>query len=402
MIKRTALILILPLFFLACGFPPYNEDLSLAILTAEKMLDLGAETRQIGPLPIGRYEFEGTDYYFLPNKGTGSGPEDFMSGFIVRADERDIRLYYVRYEGKEAVDNEDIFTVYGWWWMGMINEDSHKLNYQVETLKGSSTGAIGPPYPIIADYYLSFPRYNANNYQDNRLLSLRFEEAAKYIDDVDDRQLRDAFFPPLPNPQITSGPSTIVGSSIYPFDDWPPATDVHYFLCKIDGSATYDEIEAPTDLVSGINYGAAAPIPARINMPLTLPSDLENAFYYHHRGSGLSYVSTYSAVERKYKNYYWHDSGLIKPMVKMERRIDALLSNGDLLSFENNRCYIHNSEGEQVSSFVLGGLHFAFEMFLFSEYAVFFTVPLWSQEWDREELYFRVYALPTNKLRELR
>jgi len=41
-------------------------------------------------------------------------------------------------------------------------------------------------------------------------------------------------------------------------------------------------------------------------------------------------------------------------------------------------------------------------MFLVSgEHAVFFTMPLWSQEWDREELYFRVYALPTNKLREL-
>ena len=396
MIKRTALVLILPLFLLACGFPPYNEDLSLAVLTAEKMVDLGAETRQIGPLPISRYEFEGTDFYFVPNKGNGFGPEDFMSGFIVRADERDIRLLYIRYEGKDAVDNEDLFAVYGWWWgMDMINEDPRKLNYRVETLKGSNPYPAGPPsYPIIADYYLSFARYNANNYQDNRLLSLRFEEAAKYINEADNRQLNMN----LP----TSGPSTIVGSSIYPFDDWPPATDVHYFLCKIDGSGTYDEIEAPTDLASGINYGAAAPIPARINMPLTLPSDLENAFYYHHTASGRSYVSTYSAVERKYKNYYWHDSGLIKPMVKMERRIDALLSNGDLLSFENNRCYIYNSEGEQVSDFVLGGLHFVFEMFLFSEYAVFFTVPLWSQEWDQEELYFRVYALPTNKLRELR
>ena len=392
MIKRTALVLILPWFLLTCGFPPYNEDLSLAILTAEKMVDLGAETRQIGPLPVGRYEFEGTDYYFLPNKGTGSGPEDFMSGFIVRADERDIRLYYVRYEGKDAVDNEDIFTVYGWWWMDMSNEDSHKLNYQVETLKGSSTGAIGPPYPINGDYYLSFTRYNANNYQDNRLLLVRFEEGVGYINVVDDQQLSSNLLP--------SGPATIVGSSIYPFADWPPATDYHYFLRKIDGSGTYDEIEATTDLSSGIS--GAALIPTRTDMLLTLPPDLENAFYYHHPASGRSYVSTYSAVERKYKNYSWHDSGLIKPMVKMERRIDALLSNGDLLSFENNRCYIYNSEGEQVSDFVLGGLHFAFEMFLFSEYAVFFTVPLWSQEWDQEELYFRVYALPTNKLRELR
>lgn len=393
MIKRTALVLILPLFLFNCGFPPYNEDLSLAMLTAEKMADLGAESRQIGPLPIGRYEFEGSDYYFLPNKGTGSGPEDFMSGFIVRAEEREIRLLYVRYEGKN-VDNENIFGVYAWWWgMDMINNNPRKLNYRVETLKGSSTGAVGPPYPIIADYFLSFTRYNADDYQENRLLAMRFEEAAKYLNVADDR--------PLSSNLPTSGAATIVGSSIFPFDDWPPATDLHYFLCKIDGSGTYDEIEAPTDLASGIDYGAAAQIPARINMPLTLPSDLENAFYYHNPASGRSYVSTYSAVERKYKNYYWHDSGLIKPMVEMERRIDALLSNGDLLSFENNRCYIYNSEGKLVSDFVLGGLHFAFEMYLVSEYAVFFTVPLWKQGWGQEELYFRVYALPTKKLREL-
>lgn len=396
MIKRIALILIIPLFLLTCGFPPYNEDLSLAIITAEKMKDLGAESRQVGPLPIGRYEFEGSDYYFVPNKGNGFGPEDFMNGFIVRADERDIRLLYVRYEGKDIIDNEDIFMVYGWWWgMDMINEDPHKLNYRVETLKGSNPSPPGPPYPIIADYYLSFTRYDANNYQDNRLLLVRFDEGAKDINILDERRLRDEFT------SVTSGPSTIVGSSIYPNNVWPPTIDFHYFLCKIDGSGTYDEIEAPTDLTSGVDYGAAAPIPTRINLPLTLPSDLENAFYYHHLVSGRSYVSTYSAVERKYKNYYWHDSGLVKPMVKMDRRIDALLSTGDLLSFDDNRCYIYNSEGEKVSSFVLGGLHFAFEMFLVSEYAVFFTLPLWLQNWNQEELFFRVYALPTSKLREL-
>ncbi len=393
MIKRTALFLILSLILLSCGFPPYNEDLSLAMLTAEKMVDLGAETRQIGPLSIGRYEFEGTDYYFVPNKGNGFGPEDFMSGFIVRADEKEIRLLYARYEGKDA-DNEDIFAVYGWWWeMDMINKDPHKLNYRVETLKGSNPASPSLPYPITADYYLSFIRCDADNYQDNRLLLVGFFEGTKYIDVVDDQQLRSN----LP----TSGPSTIVGSSIYPFADWPPTTDYHYFLCKIDGSGTYDEIEAQTDLVSGVDYSSAAQIPTRTNMTLTLPSNWENAFYYHHRVSGRSYVSAYSAVERKYKNYRWDDSALITPMVKMERRIDVLLSNGDLLSFENNRCYIHNSEGEQVSSFVLGGLHFAFEMFLVSEYAVFFTVPLWFQSRDFEELYFRLYALPTSKLREL-
>ena len=89
----------------------------------------------------------------------------------------------------------------------------------------------------------------------------------------------------------------------------------------------------------------------------------------------------------------------------MTKRIDAVLSSQELLSFENGACTVYDRNGNELYSFPLGGLHFCYEKWTAppGEYRLYFSLPTWiyGYEGSGDQLILSVYSLPTKSLRAL-
>jgi hypothetical protein len=375
--------------FLTCSLPPYDEGLSLGIETARKMADLGAMRVTVGPLWVWDFDFRNRDYYFMPGKGFG--PDDFKSGFIVSVDERSFDVSYVEYMMGPPED----FFYYRGWGSDITNADPNRLNFHAETVKW------GP--------FLSFIRFDANNYDENWYFLLTWPPPFP-----PDWQLTDQHLQPFihGDPEAFGGvvgkEPSIIGSSIWPRPQID-GFDEQVFFCRFDTTGLFAEVIYHTDPGGGIIPPPPPPTPSAIirdDLDFNFPDYFENAFYYRDGFTDISYLSYYSETQRKFKNYRWGPGGpgaALTPLIKMDRRIDAALSNGTLLSFENNRCYVYNSDGEKLYDFLLGGLHFCYEIYFGGIPHVVFTLPAWlGLRNQQDELYFNVYALPTDLLSDLR
>ena len=374
---------------LTCSLPPYDEGLSLGLGTAKKMVEMGAEHVTVGPIRQWYFDFRDREYFFIPNKGISI--EEFKNGFIASVDERFLDLSYVDYYPLPS----DYYEVWFGWGRDITNDDSNKLNFHAETIKW------GP--------FLSFVRFDSRDYRNNQYYRIEWMPG---MFDAPDVLGTYSDTPPVPEGHLRtfihtntfgSDPAknpTIIGSSIFPRPSFDPS-DEQAFLCKFDGSGLFAEVVSDTDPVNGI----MPPWILRDNLDFNFPDDLKNAFYYRNIYTDISYLSYYSETQRKYKNYSWGPGmpANLKPLVKMDRRIDAVLTTGQLLGFQNNRCYVYDEQGNEQFDFLLGGLHFCYEI----EFAplgncVVFTLPAWLSLRDGEdELYFKVYIFPSDRLSEL-
>jgi hypothetical protein len=399
--SRTKLLALLPALIplLTCSLPPYNEGLSLGIETARKMAELGALEVTVGPVWVWDFDFRNREYYFMPNKAIGGlplGPNEFKNGFIVSVDERSFDLSFVEYMGGPP----DNYFFYRGWGEGIDNDDPDTNNYFAETVKGA------------APFLLNFMRYEPKDYRNNQLRVIQYPpnpDWEVHTDFIDPSPPN----PPLPDPPYLpnlrdntyyytfySDPAkwpTIVGSSITPVD---AGDDLQVCFCKFEENGNFAEVFYLTLPDRGID--ATAPQLRRDDLDFNFPDDVDNGFYQHIDLLDLSFFSYYSKTQHKYKNYRWDAAGLLEPLVDMDRRIDAALTNGDLLSFEDNRCYVYNGHGKKQYYFLMGGLHFCYEIYLGGVPHTVFTLPamLTSRDHD-DELYFYVYVLPTDRLREL-
>lgn len=408
------LLALLPTFIplLTCTLPPYNEGLSLGRETARKMEELGAEQVTIGPLWVWEFDFRNREYYFMPNKAIGGPPLDpneFRNGFIVSVDERSFDLSYVEY----MVGPPEDYYFHRGWGEGITNDDPDTNNYFAEPVKGTA--------PFTDPYLLNFIRFDPDYPWNNQLRVIQWPlPPAPPPPEPHTWELHHSFIfiSGLPNfgdfiydsyyakfGTYLSEVPEVIGSSITAVDTPPPGPyfDDQYIFCRFPGSDYYAEFFYPTDPTKGID--ATAPTLDRDNLDFNFPDDVENGFYQHIDVLDLSFFSYYSKIQRKYKNYGWDAAGLLEPLVEMDRRIDAALTNGDLLSFEDNRCYVYNSHGEKQYDFLMGGLHFCYEIYLGGPPGVphtVFTLPAMQTVHDHDdELYFYVYILPTDRLREL-
>jgi hypothetical protein len=393
--SRTRLLALLPALIplLTCSLPPYNEGLSLGIETAGKMVELGAQEITVGPVWVWDFDFRNREYYFMPNKAVGGPPYDpneFKNGFIVSVDERSFDLSFVEYMGGPP----DNYYFQRGWGEGIDNDDPDTNNYFAETVKGAA--------PFAFPFLLNFIRYEPKDYRNNQLRVIRYPPSPDWeIDpgsiDPELPNLRNLiywqWFDPIPEKW-----PIIIGASIAPIDD--PNNDLQVFFCKFEGSGDFAEVSYPTSDTSGLNISGSTL--HRDNLDFNFPNDVENGFYHYLWSMDLSFFSYYSKTQHKYKNYRWDAAGLLEPLVEMERRIDAALTNGDLLSFQNNRCYVYNGHGKKQYDFLMGGLHFCYEIYLGGVPHTVFTLPAMLTEHDHDdELYFYVYILPTDRLREL-
>jgi hypothetical protein len=396
----TKLAALLPILIplLTCSLPPYDEGLSLGLETAKKMTELGVEPVEVGPIREweNNYDYRNREFYFMPIKGTS--PAEFKSGFIVSVDEHSFELSFI-----ESDILLEEYNFYRGWGEEITNEDPNSSNFIAETVL--KTGPTLTPPPL-----LNFVRFDAKDYANNDLRVIKWESSYPYISEVDPSAIdTTGNLPNLSDLIYSQWFSTlpqkvpiVIGASISPIDS---SNELQVFFCKFEGSGDFTEIFYPTATGAGINVTSGTK--HRDDLDFNFPDEVENGFYYHvgYGSLDLSFFSYYSKTQRKYKNYRWGPgtpSAVLTPLYKMERRIDAALSNGDLLSLENNRCYVYNSDGKKQYDFLLGGLHFCYEIYYSGAPHIIFTLPAWLSihNWE-DELRFYVYIFPTERLSEL-
>ncbi|HTZ52432.1 MAG TPA: hypothetical protein VMF68_12270 [Spirochaetia bacterium] len=79
-------------------------------------------------------------------------------------------------------------------------------------------------------------------------------------------------------------------------------------------------------------------------------------------------------------------------------RIDALLTDGDLLSTEDDTLTLYDPNGSQLLTMPMGGLKFCYEAYVGSTAYCFFSLPMLQRHGN---WIFAVYAVPTSQMRGL-
>jgi hypothetical protein len=380
--KRLASIpalLALAAFLAACSLPPYNEQLSLAQVTRSK---LGQPINRIGPV-YAQLDDNARDaqFYFLPDRndlGTMAG------GFLVAEASYGLRAWYLAY----------------WSSYGSLG-DSKAVG--LENSSGTTNNFLLQPIRSASGASLNLVRYlPSSGYLDNDLVLIRANDPSMVSLMSTLRLAIDCFG----NPNLVAA-----GSSIYPMDS-AATGDLQYFLGYATDVGSYIEIECPTSDGLGLELPALGTISSDFTLS-PLPPDLRNVFYGHAKSTGLSYLSYWSSASGRYLTYSWTpttysgmDPSDLKLLSGVKGRIDAVLSNGQLLSFDGGACTVYGPAGLKLFAFPLGGLKFCYERYTGSTpdtATLYFSLAYWLYGRDEkpDQLYVEVYAIPTANLRDL-
>lgn len=365
------LLAALALLLAGCALPPYDEDIALAAKTTPKL----RLEHTIGPLYVWLDEWpDSTEFYFLPSRRDPVAG----GGFFVIAADYGLRVHYL-----------DAYAAgFGADWGAPLDDQPATANrLLLEPIKSSDS-----------NHWLSLLRYcPTNDYRDSDLYLI---------------QATDPTFintPGVPIPNLTNllaswgyPPSVAVGSSIYPLDSASPDRDIQFLLCRDLATGDFFELECETSTSNGMNLVAAG---SYFNLPL-LPDSLRNAFYHRNPLSGRSYLSYYSTSARAYRSYSWltNAGDELKELTDIEDRIDALLTTGELLSFDSGACTVYSASGVKQFRFPLGGLRFCYERHDGAEYRLYFSQAYlyYGRNDKSDQLYLKVYSLPTADLDSLR
>jgi hypothetical protein len=351
----------LGVLFLGCRLPPFDEGLSLAMITAAKL----EPVVKIGPIQAWHGDFEGTDSYFLPFKDTPAS----RNGFVLSASAYYLRVRYldgnggsflgeVRFEGPAA--------------------DPNRKTYTAVPLKGGE--------------YLSLALFDPTNSANNSLV-LVYVSPPNVTNTV--ANLYGTFIP-----DFSSGLDRIAGVHLSPID---ATTERFNFFAVLNTAGHFGEVEADVVLTNDGGIGTISLDPLRQDMALpSLPKLGSGAFYYHRPVTpNTSYLSCYDASTGDFRNFAWDDTLRLREMTGMKGRIDALLSSGELLSLAHGSCYVYDAGGGFKYSFPMGGLHFCFEGYDAAGVArLYFSLLYWIYGYQSgsDKLYIEIYSLPTAKL----
>ena len=87
-------------------------------------------------------------------------------------------------------------------------------------------------------------------------------------------------------------------------------------------------------------------------------------------------------------------------------RIDAVLTNGQLLAFDDGVCTVYTPAGKKLYEFPLGGLKFCYEQWdpVDGRFELYFSLAYWlfGREEKSDQLYVKVYSIPTSSLSSLK
>lgn len=357
-------LLLLSLAIVACA-PPYSAELNSAAPLAGQMTLLGT----LGPIKSPGGEST-TDVKFLPIKPTSSSTIDTLdweTGFLV----------------SQGPDTESLCFAY------KADGYMHTTDFQ----QGFSLKGADKHYPLF-QYELVTPTTTTST----DILVLKIDPATPAAGTAD---LFRATLPngpftkpsPPPTQQLTSvfGGPPVLGFSVFAL----PGADRFGFL--FDNGSPLDGDGTANLNGSTVVFDTSASGSTNIQFPGTQ----KRALYYNNGQTGTPY--------RGYASYY--DAGnwlcyrwdlTVNPATLMSgvtHRIDALLTNGDLISTEDSTLRIYDPNGSEKLSVGLGALQFCYEAYVGSTPYVFFSLTL---DFPRDNWAFRVYAIKTSKLRELK
>jgi hypothetical protein len=357
------LVVVLAFGMAACSFPPYDEGLSLGILTAQKMDRLD----RIGPLNLWYGEFEGLDTSFLLSKSdltAGTPPR----GYLVALGKYNVRMYSVLYNTEYYIgDNR---------WQDVDNTEPDQFTVGVDVAKGSDA-------------------LNAYVFQETRQLFVSRDLIEPFT--AEDEILLDSL--------IGVSNSRVIGATVVPASD--PTYDYVQLLWLDVNTGMYHEARYRTNPLTGGLTSITTDI--RTAGLTGLPSGIQSGFYGHHDASGRSYLSYYDTAKDKYRTFRWDDSLAVDgslavtELTEMKHRVDKVLSNGLLFSYGETKGFVYNASGERVNRFPLGDLHLSCEITAGSTPRLFFTLPTWgySGNGGEDSLFILVYSIPTSKIDEL-
>ena len=353
--KHWLLLLFIPILLPSCNLPPYDEGISLAFTTTEKM-QLWTEA---GPIRTWKSELEGEDYFFLPQK---LDPPN--RGFAIFELDWLIAFRFV-----------DGFEWRGDSGLPLSNAIATTLNYRIDSISGGGDS-------------INVLTFDRSDYTQNEIHLFQYD--GSNINELTWHNLIGKI-----NSDFGFAAATVIGAHSYP----GTATDWVFFLCKSDLTGLFSEVRYNADNINSI----VLPTPIRLDFTLAgFPPDLENGFYYHNPATDISYFSYYDEAKKQYLSYSWlpGDPAPVLTELTAVDKIDAVLSSGELFSRDGNMGVIYDRDGQKQFRFPLGTLHFAFETWFSaaSEYRLVFTQPVWL---DRNQLLFQVYFLPTAELATL-
>jgi hypothetical protein len=121
------------------------------------------------------------------------------------------------------------------------------------------------------------------------------------------------------------------------------------------------------------------------------------ALYYQGPLGAPSYASYFTSGS--WVCYQWTTLASPTRLTSVTRRIDAVLTDGDLISTQDGTLTVYDLNGTELNSVPLGGMQFCYEAYVGSTPYVFFSL---SMGFAHQAWAFRVYAIPTAALRGLK
>ncbi len=364
--KKLAIPVLAALACLSCAPLPFDFDLSMSARTAGALTVEGT----VGPVKLGEWE---TGKAVAMPELSAAGGLDLQSSFVYyRSSWGDRRLTFVTADPAQGAYRRIGPDAP----LGAATSEAYP-DLLLMTLKGQ---------PHYAGWFALDPYSPAYN-----VFGTAWMDPAAV-------QLVAGTTVPLNS--FSGVPGDVIGLSRYPQPD--TSTDATYWLCT---TGTPDQYAEMGSFVS--SSGVAAPFtlptrPAGAGYPLgsEMPLGLTRAMYFYDpeptRAPQRSYLSWFDSANGRWRCWTWWAVNPWggKELTSVDRRIDALLTTGELFSTEAETGWLFSSDGTLRTTFSLAGLRFIGESYVGGTALMLFSQGLYfdNQAW------FTVYSIPTKDL----
>lgn len=335
---------LLPLFLtllacLSCSPPPFDLTLSQSAVTIKKLTkdNTGFITTSFS------YGSDESGFIFYPQ--VLAAGFDYSAGFVASLSGLSLQIRSV------ALDPSSYqLTSYGQFSASIYNPDPRAPGSALWPAKGGSSYLFGTVFDALSPDASGF--------------SLLFGDVSgKTLTTLDGGSLTIRLDSDVPG-------VSVLGSSVQALPA-PGADALHWLARQTSGS---DFVEATYLLGSGVvSFLTAQRGTVPWSLPF-LPPDVTRVMYYFDEDSAgdsarlpnRSYASWYDTSSGAWKCATWWGTaaGDWKSLPDVTSRIDALLTNGDLLSTESEMGRIYDRDGNLLASFPMGSLVYLGEQYV--------------------------------------